>query len=75
MFERKEDPYYIKYYLFGKRVWKRQRTPKEVVAFIMEEMGKNCANMQSIIRQNNKKILTYVDKHYQAKKVVSKKRK
>lgn len=75
MFTRKEDPYYIKYYLFGMRVWKRQRTSKEVVEYIMTEMGKNCANMQSILRKNAKNILTYVDAHYQAKKATPKKRK
>ena len=75
MFTRKEDPYYIKYYLFGMRVWKRQRTSKEVVEYIMTEKGKNWANMQSILRKNAKNILTYVDAHYQAKKATPKKRK
>ena len=75
MFERKEDPYYIKYYLFGKRIWKRQRSTKEVVAFIMSQMEGHCTDMQATLRKNTKKILKYVDEHYQAKKVTPKKSK
>jgi hypothetical protein len=75
MFKVKKDIYYVKYYLFGIRVWKRQRTSKEVIEFIMDEMGKNCANMQGVLRKNAKKILSYVDEHYEAKKIVCKKKK
>ena len=38
MFEVKEDPFYKRYYLFGKRVWKKQKTAKEMVSFLMSEM-------------------------------------
>ena len=73
MFERKEDSYYIKYYLFGKRIWKRQRSSKEAIDFILSQMNSHCSDMQSIMRQNTKKILKYVDEHYEAKKVTPKK--
>lgn len=75
MFTKKEDPYYVKYYLFGKRVWKRQKSTKEAIDFILSEMQNHCSDMQSIIRKNTKKILMYVDEHYQAKKATPKKRK
>ena len=75
MFERKEDPYYKRYYLFGKYVWKKQKSAKEMVAFIMQEMNGHCADMQATLRKNTKKILKYVDEHYEAKKVIPKKRK
>lgn len=75
MFERREDPYYKYYYLFGKRIWKRQKSTKEAVAFIMSEMENHCAGMQATLRKNTKKILKYVDEHYQAKKVAPKKHK
>lgn len=73
MLMNKEDAFYKRYYLGNKCIWKRQKTAKEMVMYIMEQMEGNCANMQSIIRQNTKKILKYVDAHYQAKKVVAKK--
>ena len=75
MFERKEDAFYKRYYLFGKCVWKKQKSAKEMVMFIMSQMESHCANMQSIMRKNPKKILKYVDEHYQPKKTVNKKRK
>lgn len=72
MFEKKEDPYYKRYYLFGKCVWKKQKSAKEMVAFLMEQMNGHCADMQATLRKNTKKILAYVDEHYQSKKVVRK---
>ena len=75
MFEKKEDPFYKKYYLFGKCIWKKQKSSKEMVSFLMSEMENHCTDMQSIMRKNTKKILAYVDEHYQAKKVTTKKRK
>lgn len=75
MFKRKEGPYYIKYYLFGIRIWKRQRNSKEAINFILSQMENHCSDMQSIIRKNTKKILKYVDEHYQEKKATPKKRK
>ena len=75
MFERKEDAFYKRYYLFGKCVWKKQKSAKEMVSFLMSEMENHCTDMQSIMRKNTKKILAYVDEHYQAKKVINKKRK
>lgn len=75
MFERKEDPYYRRYYLFGKCILKKQKSAKEMVAFLMSQMEGHCADMQATLRKNTKKILAYVDEHYQAKKVTRKKRK
>ncbi|MCQ2568247.1 MAG: hypothetical protein MJ163_01435 [Alphaproteobacteria bacterium] len=75
MFEKKEDAFYKNYYLFGKRVWRKQKSAKEMVIFIMKEMEDHCADMQSTLRKNTKKILKYVDEHYEAKKVAIKKHK
>ncbi len=75
MFTKKEDAFYKRYYLGNKCVWKKQKSAKEMVTFLMSEMENHCADMQSIMRKNTKKILSYVDAHYQAKKVISKKRK
>ena len=72
MFKVKKEMYYVKYYLFGIRIWKRQKTTKEALEFIITEMESHCANMQSTLRKNTRKILTYVDEHYQAKKVTKK---
>ena len=74
MFAKKEDPFYKRYYLFGKCIWKKQKSAKEMVSFLMSEMENHCTDMQSIMRKNTKKILAYVDEHYQAKKVTRKKR-
>ena len=72
MFKVKKEMYYVKYYLFGIRIWKRQRTSKEVIELIMTEMGNHCAGMQATLRKNTRKILTYVDEHYQAKQATKK---
>ena len=72
MFKVKKELYYVKYYLFGIRVWKREKTAKEVLEFIMTEMESHCANMQATLRKNTRKILTYVDEHYQAKQATKK---
>ena len=72
MFKVKKELYYVKYYLFGIRVWKREKTAKEVLEFIITEMESHCAGMQATLRKNTKKILSYVDEHYEAKKVVKK---
>ena len=72
MFEVKEDPYYKRYYLSGKCIWRKQKSAKEMVVFIMSEMQNHCADMQATLRKNTKKILAYVDAHYQAKKVTRK---
>ena len=75
MFTKKEDPFYKRYYLFGKCVWKKQKSAKEMVMFIMNEMNGHCADMQATLRKNTRKILKYVDEHYEAKKVIPKKHK
>ena len=75
MFEKKEDPFYKRYYLGGKCIWKKQKSAKEMVAFIISQMEGHCTDMQATLRKNTKKILAYVDEHYQAKKVAPKKRK
>ena len=75
MFEKKEDAIYKRYYLGGKCVWKKQKSAKEMFMSIINEMNNHCADMQSTLRKNTKKILVYVDAHYQAKKVVPAKRK
>ena len=72
MFKKKEDPFYRRYYLFGKCVWKKQKSAKEMVSFIIDQMNGHCADMQATLRKNTKKILAYVDEHYQAKKVMPK---
>ena len=42
---------------------------------IINEMNGHCADMQSTLRTNTKKILAYVDAHYEPKKVKPAKRK
>jgi len=73
MCEKKEDMFYTRYYLFGKCIWKREKSAKEMVSAIMEEMNGRCANMNAIMRKNNKKILMHIAEHYEPKKVAPKK--
>ena len=75
MFEKREDAIYKRYYLGGKCVWRKQKSAKEMFMSIVNEMNGHCADMQSTLRKNTKKILAYVDAHYQAKKVAPAKRK
>ena len=72
MCKKKEDMFYTRYYLFGKCIWKREKSAKEMVSAMIEEMNGRCANMNAIIRKNNKKILMHIAEHYQPKKVVKK---
>ena len=58
MFERKEDPFYKRYYLFGKCVWKKQKSAKEMVSFLMSEMENHCTDIKSL----SKKCAKYVKK-------------
>lgn len=75
MFEKREDAIYKRYYLFGKCIWKKQKSAKEMFMSIVNEMNGRCADMQATLRKHSRKILTYVDAHYQAKKVTPAKRK
>ena len=75
MFTKKEDAFYKRYYLGDKCIWKKQKSAKEMVTFIMKEMEGHCTDMQATLRKNTRKILKYVDEHYEAKKVAPKKRK
>ena len=75
MFEKKEDAIYKRYYLGGVCVWKKQKSAKEMFMSVVNEMNGHCADMQSILRKNTRKILAYVDAHYEPKKVAPAKRK
>ena len=75
MFEKKEDAIYKRYYLGGMCIWKKQKSAKEMFMSIINEMNGHCAGMQATLRKNTRKILTYVDAHYEHKKVKPAKRK
>lgn len=75
MFEKREDAIYKRYYLGGKCVWRKQKSAKEMFMSIVNEMNGRCADMQTTLRKHAKKILAYVDEHYEPKKVKPVKRK
>ena len=52
MFTKKETPYYKKYFLFGKCVWKKQKSVKAVSDYLLNKISEMCTDIQKDTNKN-----------------------